>query len=710
MALRPVRDSAPGPESAPDDRVSPVDPAPLEPADLLDWARAGLLRHLDADDGRLDALRKRLGERLSGYDGMHWPEIDLLLAEAVQRAGGGLARLVPDPYRDLPGLYLLCVLAAVEIDPGTTALVPRLQGRDGSGWLGRGSVEALLAGLFPESPALAVDDWLPVRHRLVLLDGVGPAVLRQLYTSADHWHALSVGRLLGEFAPIDPDARDDSADLALATRLLGAGRGLALRCEPARAAEVTAAIAARLGRRPVRIDHEDWRQRSVRGCAWLCDWLALVDCRELANAPVAADEIRRQAVLLLRGEQQVPEGYVPLDLPAPPQALRRRWWAAQLGGRLGEGGGDGLAGGPGDADVGGLLDTLAAARLGRADVARIGEQLGAAAGPEAAAAAAPASGSADPAAADLLRRVRLIRSADGSAHLRRVALPVDTHVDDGMLILTGDTRLALARCRERCLRRDYGGLDMGETVRATASAGVVLLFSGASGTGKTLAASWLASRLGAPLYRVDLAMVMNKYVGETEKNLSLALDEAAKADVMLLFDEADALFGKRTEGSHGGDRFANMLTNFLLARIETHPGIVVLTTNAGGRVDSAFQRRIDMAVEFKPLAAPDRLRLWQALLGPRAPDAALLRVIARHCELAPGHVRNCVVNACCWYPDQVPLSAAALWQALDAEYRKASRSMPPQLMELRGTAPEGSGEAASGDAGGELGGDLGGGA
>jgi hypothetical protein len=466
---------------------------------------------------------------------------------------------------------------------------------------------------------------------------------------------------LPELTPINvvvPAGDPETASALGAAGLLGRGRGVALRTDAHAARAFTAALAERLGRRPMEVTHEDWRQRSVRAVCRLAGWLPLVDCREHAGIPIEAAEIDRQAVLLLRGDQRMPDGHVAIDLPEADPARRRHWWRRWL-------------------DDEALLEPLASARLSRGAVERIGGQLGT----ELATGLGTGHGADD---ADLLRRVRLIRSADGSAHLKRVAAPVDTHIGDDLLVLADDTRAALERCHRRCLARDYAGLGMGATIRVTAVPGVALLFAGASGTGKTLAASWLASRLGAPLYRIDLAMVMNKYVGETEKNLSLALDEAARADVMLLFDEADALFGKRSDGSHGGERFANMLTNFLLSRIESHPGICVLTTNAGNRMDSAFLRRIDIAVEFRPLEAADRLALWQRLLGGRAPaDAGLLVRLSRHCDLAPGHVRNIVVNACCWNPDGAPLSAAALWEALDEEYRKASRSLPSQLMALR---------------------------
>lgn len=659
----------------------PSDPVmgALAVAQLFPWARAGLMRHGRLDVDELEGLRRRMGLALTGRDDPDWPEIDRSLGDAVGASGTGLAALVRDPGRDLPALYLFTLASAVELDHGTATLLARVQPATAAGWLRVGSADALLADLFPDAPALDIGACALARHRLLLFDGAGPAVQQQVYTSGDHWQALAAGCLPPEFEAIVP-AEDRSADangpappdgyapdgtgLDDAAAALRRGLGVAVQADGHEARRITAALAARLRRRPVAIAHEDWRQRSLRALTAFAAWLPLVDCREHDGAPLAAAEIDHQAVLLLRGDQQLPEHYRRLEVPEAGGARRRGWWRRHVADEA-------------------LVGTLASARLGRGAVDRIAEQLF---GDD-----APAPP--DRSRGDLLRRVRQVRTADASAHLRRVAQPVETHCDDAMLVLTEETAAALERCHRRCLRRDYGELGMGESIRATADSGVVLLFSGASGTGKTLASAWLATRLGAPLYRIDLAMVMNKYVGETEKNLSLALDEAARGDVMLLFDEADALFGKRSDGGHGGDRFANMLTNFLLTRIESHPGIVVLTTNAGNRMDSAFVRRIDIGVEFESLDPGERTILWQRLLAGRDPGGDLCRRIARHCDLAPGHVRNVVVNACCWYPDQVPLSPAALWQALEAEYRKASRAMPSQLMALR-EAPEPGGSGA----------------
>src|SRR5687767_7241240 len=177
--------------------------------------------------------------------------------------------------------------------------------------------------------------------------------------------------------------------------------------------------------------------------------------------------------------------------------------------------------------------------------------------------------------------------------------------------LRRDLDLFLQRCRAR------EGLvsGLGAAALTRYHPGVRALFVGPSGTGKTLAAGWLATRLGMPLYRVDLASVTSKYIGETEKNLAQLLARAEHAEVMLLFDEADSLFGKRTDVKDSNDRFANAQTNYLLQRIENYDGIVLLTSNSQARFDDAFARRLDFVVDFPPPRPEERRALWQSHLG-----------------------------------------------------------------------------------------------
>ena len=190
-----------------------------------------------------------------------------------------------------------------------------------------------------------------------------------------------------------------------------------------------------------------------------------------------------------------------------------------------------------------------------------------------------------------------------------------------------------------------------------------------------------SQRLGLPLYRVDLAAVTSKYIGETEKNLSQLLARAEQAEIVLLFDEADSMFGKRTEVKDANDRFANAQTNYLLQRIETYDGITILTSNSRMRFDPAFARRLDLVIDF-PLPGPDERRsLWRSHLGPdhELPHAELNKLAAT-AELTGGQIRNAVLAAAALARDgRRPIAHADLAQGLVAEYQKLGRQVPVEL-------------------------------
>jgi hypothetical protein len=177
--------------------------------------------------------------------------------------------------------------------------------------------------------------------------------------------------------------------------------------------------------------------------------------------------------------------------------------------------------------------------------------------------------------------------------------------------------------------------------------GITALFAGASGTGKTMSASVIANELGLDLYRIELAGVVSKYIGETEKNLERIFAAAAGANCILLFDEADALFGKRSEVKDSHDRYANIEVAYLLQRMESHDGIVILTTNMAKGIDQAFSRRIQFVVDFPRPDQAARERLWAAMLAGGVPlaDDLDLAFLARHLESSGGEIRNIALDA-----------------------------------------------------------------
>ncbi len=149
--------------------------------------------------------------------------------------------------------------------------------------------------------------------------------------------------------------------------------------------------------------------------------------------------------------------------------------------------------------------------------------------------------------------------------------------------------------------------------------GMKVLFAGESGTGKTMGAEVLAAELGLELFRVDLATIVSKYIGETEKNLDRIFEAAQGSNAILFFDEADALFGKRSEVSDSHDRYANIEVAYLLQKMEQYPGAVILATNFRRNIDDAFVRRLDFVIDFPFPEAEDRKRIWKLLLPEEAP-------------------------------------------------------------------------------------------
>jgi len=265
-----------------------------------------------------------------------------------------------------------------------------------------------------------------------------------------------------------------------------------------------------------------------------------------------------------------------------------------------------------------------------------------------------------------------------AADLGSVAELIAEPIHDNVLVLPPQLRVDLDALLLRCTGRDSLAANLGQATRARHKPGVRALLYGPSGTGKTLAAGWLATRLGLPLYRVDLSSVTSKYIGETEKNLSRLFARAEHAEVVLMFDEADALFGKRTDVKDSNDRYANAQTNYLLQRIESFEGITILTSNSRARFDSAFARRLDAIIEF-PLPAPDERRaLWLAHLGTdhRLTPGDLNR-LAAGCELAGGHIRNAVLAAAATARNAGrPIKFADLAAGVVAEFRKLGKQPP----------------------------------
>ncbi|MFO0748160.1 MAG: ATP-binding protein [Myxococcota bacterium] len=215
------------------------------------------------------------------------------------------------------------------------------------------------------------------------------------------------------------------------------------------------------------------------------------------------------------------------------------------------------------------------------------------------------------------------------------------------LVVTADVALQLRELVGRWQSKSLVFETWGLGKRFATGQGISVLFEGPPGTGKTMAASILARELDLDLYQIDLSRVVNRYVGETEKNLAQIFDEAERSRVMLLFDEADALFSSRTEVKSSNDRYANLEVNYLLQRVDHYTGIAILTTNFPNALDEAFRRRIAMRVTFPKPQVAERQRLWESMLTNPAILAPNLdtRALAREFDLAGGHIKNAVLRA-----------------------------------------------------------------
>ncbi len=276
-----------------------------------------------------------------------------------------------------------------------------------------------------------------------------------------------------------------------------------------------------------------------------------------------------------------------------------------------------------------------------------------------------------------MRQISAGARMQNSPGLERLARRVQPNADWDDLIVkpvaAQGLRELTARVRHRSLVFDTWGLRRG----GGRGEGITALFTGGSGTGKTLAAEVIGSDLGLDLYVIDLSTVVDKYIGETEKNLERVFSEAEGVSAILFFDEADALFGKRSEVSDARDRYANLEVSYLLQRMEQFDGLAILASNLRGNLDEAFLRRLSTVIDF---AEPDpalRLQLWHRQLAPvPLADDVDLRSIADEFELTGGNIRSAAVTAAVSAADAGrSVAMADVEAAVRHEYRKLGRLM-----------------------------------
>lgn len=640
---------------------------PLRLRQLLHAALAEFVTRSLGDDHPMLTLladdARRLGTIVSS---LPWAVQRDMVQRAWPPQQGPLAHLIDDLRLDLPQALLLTLLGEAEISHTVNLVLAELQAPSHSPRPAVHLCVALIQELFG-ADALSVAqlrDSPLLRERLVEPDGEGPLPLQQLKLHPSLWRALcgdAAGwdgcRMLandpGELLPAALHAQLPRVAAVLAA---GTARGVVLRGHPGSGQELLAQVlAAELGQRALLVPDKLWNtEPALRIACRYAGWLPVVQ-PEIGPGESwrAATESLAVPLVLLLGRDGAIDGedFLELELTLPTEDERRRLWSRFLD----------------HTDL--AAETAAAALLSGPAIVRV------------AATARLQAQKAGGATVDRSHIARARRELSASS-LRLLAQPIEREIDAEALVVPEQVQEALDAIVIRVRQRDTVWQGLGSTLTATRTPGVRALFVGESGTGKTLAASYVATALGAPLYRVDLAAVMNKYIGESEKNLAALLDHAAASDVALLFDEADALFGRRSDGKEVGERYANMLTNFLLSRIETHPGLVILTSNSRERIDAAFNRRLDAIVDFPLPRFPERLRLWQSHFGSRGPDAEICRQLASHCDLTGGQIRNVVLHAVSSMPANGPVSAAAVLAALRKEYDKLGRALPARLEKL----------------------------
>jgi hypothetical protein len=269
--------------------------------------------------------------------------------------------------------------------------------------------------------------------------------------------------------------------------------------------------------------------------------------------------------------------------------------------------------------------------------------------------------------------------------LEDLADRIEPAADWAELVLPEPQRVTLGQLAAHVRRRLTVNEHWGFAAKSSRGLGITALFSGPSGTGKTMAAEVLANELRLDLYRIDLSSVVSKYIGETEKNLRRVFEAAEGSGAILLFDEADALFGKRTEVKDSHDRYANIEVSYLLQRMEAYRGLAILTTNLEGALDQAFMRRIRFVVRFPFPNRDQRREIWRRIFPAATPrDGLDVEKLAR-LDVTGGSIYNIGLNAAFLAADESePVRMVHLAEAARGEYGKLEQPLPElELAEWR---------------------------
>lgn len=275
--------------------------------------------------------------------------------------------------------------------------------------------------------------------------------------------------------------------------------------------------------------------------------------------------------------------------------------------------------------------------------------------------------------------------AHSNHNLAALATKIQPHYTWDDIVLPSDTRRQLEEMVNTVRHRPVVYDRWGFGRKMALGRGLNALFAGESGTGKTMSADIIAGTLGLDLYKVDLSTLVSKYVGETEKNLDHIFREAATSNAVLFFDEADAIFGKRSEVKDSHDRYANIEISYLLQRMETYDGVVILATNMRANLDEAFTRRLHFAIEFPFPEAADREHIWRVTVPEELPlaDDVDFGLLAQRFRIAGGNIRNIILAAAFLAAEAgEPLGLAHMLHATRREYQKMGRLIDESLFRI----------------------------
>lgn len=577
-------------------------------------------------------------------------------------------------------LLLLC--AGVELEAGFAALCAAAQGDPARSY----ATFSLALAALPGAHWSAITPGAPLR-RLRLVDvGAGPSLcLCPLRIDERVLHYLAGiqqqdERLAGIATPVGLAGELASSHQGLVERLAAAwtraaGRAALPAVQLCGAAEadkraIAAAACARLGLRltaipvaalptsPAEIESlaRLWERESLLGTSALlldCDQLDAADAARASAVARMIERIRGALVVTTRERRPVPRReMVTYDVERPTVDEQRAAWRAALR----------AAGGGLNGRIESHLDqVIAQFDLGAEAIRAAGAEI---------------ESRLDAPSVDVGRVIWDACRTQARARLDDLARRIETVAGWDDLVLPEPQRQILHQIATHVRQRNTVYQTWGFAARSPRGLGITALFAGASGTGKTMAAEVLANELRLDLYHIDLSQVVSKYIGETEKNLRRIFDAAEEGGAILLFDEADALFGKRSEVKDSHDRYANIEVSYLLQRMESYRGLAILTTNVKSALDGAFLRRIRFLVQFPFPDAAQRAEIWRRIFPPETPTDGLDVARLAQLTVAGGNIKSIALSAAFLAADSgEPVKMSHVLKAARSEYAKLEKPL-----------------------------------